>query len=140
MPAQDRKRSQLESYFVEHCIEEKLNTMLNELVTTRPTQPLSWLVHKMRSDGAKAGSVPAMGTVPQVGKAAGQAIGAEVESAWGYCLGFQSTASGAAAAPSGGKSGGKSAKPAKPAAAAKSAGELTLTIDSLGSGVILAIR
>ena len=75
-----------------------------------------------------------MGTVPQVGKAAGQALGADIEGAWAYCLGFQGTTGGAAAAPS----GGKSARP--PAKAKPAAGGLQLTIDALGNGVILAIR
>ena len=45
----------IESYFAEHQIQEKLHGILNELVRARPSAPYSWLAQRMRAaDGPAA--------------------------------------------------------------------------------------
>ena len=121
----DRTKSALETYFVDHQIEYKLNSMLNEMVIARPQQPFGWLASRLRRE--EAGGAPAVGTVPLLSAAvAAQVIGADVQKTWGYAM----CMSGAAPA-TGGSTGGIKA----------SAGTgINLSIEPLGAGVLLAIR
>lgn len=131
----DRRKSQLELYFEEHQIESRLNLMLNDMVLSRPSQPYSWLARRMRRDEARAPA--SRTTMPQLDAASAAAyLGADVEKAWGYALSMQTPASGAPAPAAAAK--GKAA--GKPAAKGAKAGGLTLSIEPLGSGVLLSIR
>ena len=135
----DRKRSQLEAYFIEGKIETRLDSMLNDMVMTRPTQPLRWLASKMHDDEASAAGTPAANTMPQLSTAAGKALGAELEGVWAYATGFGATAA------TGKASAAAAAAPAKAKAAAAPAKggalPLVLTIDKIGDEkLLLSIR
>ena len=114
--AQGEKR-QLEAYFQEHSISEKLNTLLNEMVQVRPSAPYGWLARRIRLDDC--GHTPAVGTVPLLAKPVGTTVGCELEKQWGYCLGLQGIAA--------------------PASRATPTG-VQLTIETSGKGVLLCIR
>lgn len=138
--ATDRKRSQLEAYFIEGKIETRLDSMLNDMVMTRPTQPLRWLASKMHADEASAAGTPAANTMPQLSTAAGKALGAELEGVWAYATGF-----GATAATGKASAAAAAAAPAKAKAAAAPAKggalPLVLTIDKIGDEkLLLSIR
>ena len=87
--------------------------------------------------GEEARAPASRTTMPQLDAASAAAyLGADVEKAWGYALSMQTPASGApapAAAAKGNAAG-------KPAAKGAKAGGLTLSIEPLGSGVLLSIR
>ena len=116
----DVERRKIESYFHEHQISEKMNTMLNEMVQVRPTAPYSWLARRMRLDDS--GHMPAVGTVPLLAKAAADGLGSELQKQWAFCLGLQGIATPALSQSAGGASA------------------VQLTIESDGPGVLLAIR
>ena len=101
----------LQSYFKEHQVQERLNVWLGELVQERPAKPYQWLAQRMRTEsanGAVAKVAPA--TTPQVSKAVGAAeVGGQIASTWR----MQSTFSAPAAL----KKSQGSAKPAATAAA-----------------------
>ena len=121
----ERRKSALETYFLENEIEPKLNEFLNEMVSARPAQPFSWMARRMRRE--EAGGAAPVGTVPLLSPAVGSAaVGAEIEKAWAYAMGMSGETMPDIS------SGG--------APAAKKPTGLALTIDSLGDGVLLAIR
>ena len=74
----------LQSYFKEHQVQERLNVWLGELVQERPAKPYQWLAQRMRTEsanGAVAKVAPA--TTPQVSKAVGAAeVGGQIASTW----------------------------------------------------------
>jgi hypothetical protein len=123
-------KRQLEAYFGEHQIQEKLNGMLNELVTSRPVAPFGWLARRMRRD--ESGHTPAVGTLPLLAGPAANAFGLDLEKQWAFALGLQGSAAPAAAA------GG----PPKAAGSTKRAGAdgVQLTLEKAGQGVLLCIR
>lgn len=131
----ERRKSQLETYFVEHQIEGRLNNMLNDMALARPGQPYRWLARKMR--GEEGRPMAARTTMPQMDAAtAAAALGAGMEKAWTYATCFASPGSGTAAAAAPAATGGKGA----PKKSAATTGGLELSIEALGSGVLLAIR
>jgi hypothetical protein len=77
--AQDQEKRALEAYFAEHRIQEKLNSMLNEMVQVRPHMPAHWLAKRMRQDG----SAPSAGTMPQLAPAAQKALGGDLVNSTG---------------------------------------------------------
>lgn len=124
--ADQRRKSALETYFVDHQIEHKLNGMLNEMVVARPAQPYSWLARRMRRE--EAGAAPAVNTVPLMDPAvAAGAVGTDIQKAWGYALCLDGVA---VELPAGGAAAGGAAK----------ATGINLSIEPLGAGVLLAIR
>ena len=130
--AQDQEKRALEAYFAEHRIQEKLNSMLNEMVQVRPHMPYHWLAKRMRQDG----SAPSAGTMPQLAPAAQKALGGDLEKQWSFALGLQVRSGSAPSAP-------VAAAPPKRSAVASGADGVLLTIESLSaasSGVLLAIR
>jgi hypothetical protein len=131
--AQDQEKRALEAYFAEHRIQEKLNSMLNEMVQVRPHMPYHWLAKRMRQDG----SAPSAGTMPQLAPAAQKALGGDLEKQWNFALGLQVRSGSAPSAPV------VAAAPPKRSAVASGAEGVLLTIESLSaasSGVLLAIR
>ena len=130
--AQDQEKRALEAYFAEHRIQEKLNSMLNEMVQVRPHMPYHWLAKRMRQDG----SAPSAGTMPQLAPAAQKALGGDLEKQWSFALGLQVRSGSAPSAP-------VAAAPPKRSAVASGADGVLLTIEGLSaasSGVLLAIR
>ena len=130
--AQDQEKRALEAYFAEHRIQEKLNSMLNEMVQVRPHMPYHWLAKRMRQDG----SAPSAGTMPQLAPAAQKALGGDLEKQWSFALGLQVRSGSAPSAP-------VAAAPPTRSAVASGADGVLLTIESLSaasSGVLLAIR
>lgn len=125
--AHEQEKRALEAYFAEHRIQEKLNTMLNDMVQVRPHMPYHWLAKRMRHDG----SAPSAGTMPQLSPAAQKALGSDLEKSWSFVLGLQARPGSAPAAP---------AAPAKPGVVMGGAEGVLLTIEPQGKGVLLAIR
>lgn len=81
----ERRKSTLETYFVDHQIEYKLNSFLNEMVASRPAQPLGWLARRMRRE--EAGGAAPVSTVPLLDPAVGgAAVGMDIEKQWAYSL------------------------------------------------------
>ena len=77
----ERRKSQLEAYFLSHQIEEKLNVMLTEMAVVRPGQPMAWLASRMERGVISA---PVAGTVPLVSPACGNALAEEIFGNWSY--------------------------------------------------------
>ncbi len=129
---QDDKTA-LEAYFAEHCIQEKLNTMLNEMVQVRPHAPYGWLAKRIRRD--TYGHSPAVGTLPVLPPASKSEFCSGLEKTWGFVLGLQARGgSGASAAPAAGAAGGARARP--PTASTG----VQLSIEPSTKGVLLCIR
>ena len=129
-------KEELQKYFADHQIQEKINVWLNDMVIARPDQPFAWLADQMRKH---AGSAPlpaaAASTTPVFPSgAAGEAL-ANVVSSWGYIQSMRADA----AAPSASPTPAPAAAPT-PKAPPKPKG-LALTIEKLGdSSLMLCIR
>uniref|UniRef100_A0A7S4ESJ2 Uncharacterized protein n=1 Tax=Chrysotila carterae TaxID=13221 RepID=A0A7S4ESJ2_CHRCT len=101
---------ELENYFRQHQIQDRLNVLMNELVKARPAAPYAWLKAQL-TEAAPASCATSAETVPQLPASVGMTeIGARFASSWGYCQAFSGGTSCASetqtqVAPAAGKSG-----------------------------------
>ena len=115
-------KDDLQAYFTEHQIQERLNGWLNELAKTRSQTPYTWLSASMRAVGEQPNA-----TMPALSSAAAADIGGELSKAWGCAQSLRGEVS--------------PAKPASKACAAAKGGGVTLDIVGAGPrSVLLTIR
>ena len=98
----------LQAYFAEHRIQERLNEWLNELAKTRSITPYAWLSSSMRAVGEQPHA-----TTPELSPASAADIGGELRKAWSSAQSLRGDASPLkpapktrAAAPAAAKGGG----------------------------------
>uniref|UniRef100_A0A7S0P197 Uncharacterized protein n=1 Tax=Calcidiscus leptoporus TaxID=127549 RepID=A0A7S0P197_9EUKA len=117
---------ELQAYFAQHAIQERLNDMLNQLVQVRPAAPYAWLAARVRGAGSIKGDA-LVDTCPLLPKEVGaDELGARLAKTWNFCQAFSASASATVSQPA-------------PSAAAK--GGVTLSIEAGGKdSVLLTIR
>merc|ERR1711920_497237 len=116
---------ELQAYFAQHAVQERLNEMLNQLVQVRPAAPYAWLAARMRATGTGSGDA-LVDTYPVLSKDTGaNELGKRLTSTWNFCQAFSSSASAPVS------------QPDPPAAK----GNVTLSIEPGGKDrVLLTIR
>merc|ERR1711920_274701 len=121
---------ELQAYFAQHAIQERLNDMLNQLVQVRPAAPYSWLAARMRGTGPNP--TPA-DTCPLLSKDIGaEELGLCLANKWNFCQAFSSVAT-----LEGSSDEANVSQPAPPAGT----GGVNLSIEPGGnSSVLLVIR
>ena len=125
-------RDELQAYFAKNSIQDKLNSLLNQLVIERPARPFVWLAEQLRNPSIRTSTFDPK---PQLSPEDAE----QLTRMWDYVVALTVPPGGAAAAK---PPAAAAAAAGRPAAAAAASGEpLALSIMAGGAeSVLLAIR
>ena len=125
-------RDELQAYFAKNAIQDKLNSLLNQLVIERPARPFVWLAEQLRNPSIRTSTFDPK---PQLSPEDAE----QLTRMWDYVVALTVPPGGAAAAK---PPAAAAAAAGRPAAAAAASGEpLALSIMAGGAeSVLLAIR
>ena len=128
-------RDELQAYFAKNSIQDKLNSLLNQLVIERPARPFVWLAEQLRNPSIRTSTFDPK---PQLSPEDAE----QLTRMWDYVVALTVPPGGAAAAKPPAAAAAAAGRPAAAAAAAAASGEpLALSIMAGGAeSVLLAIR